>query len=70
MEKAARAYRRYEAGRILGLVRPACFRAAGLGLLRPATLSFAAEKDAAASEAAAEAAAPKAPVDDVGNRHG
>ena len=38
-----------------------------LGLLWPATLSFAAEKDAAASEAAAEAAAPKAPVDDVGN---
>ena len=38
-----------------------------LGLLWPVPVSFAAEKDAAASEAAADAAAPKAPVDDVGN---
>ena len=37
------------------------------GLLWPVPVSFAAEKDAAASEAAADAAAPKAPVDDVGN---
>ena len=38
-----------------------------LGLLWPVPVSFAAEKDAAASEAAAEAAVPEVPAGDVGN---